>query len=268
MSESETSIRVERDGAIQFITLARPASLNAIDIPMAEAFSAALRQAEHDPDVRAVVIRGAGKHFMAGGDVQWFASTLDDALLERQRAFEHLITAVHDCIIRIRTMPKPVLASVRGAAAGFGFSLFCACDLAVCSQNCTFTLAYSQLGATPDGGSPFLLPRILGSRRAMEIALLSDRFDAARAHELGLANRVVADEALETEALALARKLADSATAALGATKRLINESFDHSLPEQLLAEQKTFAHTVASDDFAEGVRAFLGKRPAKFRGH
>ncbi len=260
-------ILLQREGGIATLTLNRPASRNLLDMEMALALRASFDAVAIDPDVRAVVLQAAGKHFMVGGDVNWFHGLLDAEPTERRRKLNRMIDEVHGTIVRIRSMDKPVLAVVRGAAAGFGFSLMAACDLVVADRTAFFTLAYSGLGASPDGGSTYSLPRLLGPKRAMEMALLNERMDAVHAQELGLINRVVEAEALESVVAELARRLAVGPTLAFARTKRLINTSLEHSLADQLQAEERGFLESALTGDFAEGVRAFVEKRMPEFRG-
>lgn len=253
--------------AICTITLNRPQALNALNRDLTLALRDAVFAAEQDKAVRCVVIRG-GEHFMSGGDIKWFHDNLgkhSPGALKIQ--FEGFIHEVHALIISLRRMPKPVVASVSGAAAGFGLSLMLACDLAVAADNAYFTLAYSLIGVSPDGGSTFALPRIVGGKKAMEIALLGERFDAAAAERLGLVNRVVPAAALEAETAKLARRLAAGPTAVYGRTKALLNGSLSASLESQLQREAEAFAQSASEPDFAEGVAAFVGKRKPGFKG-
>ncbi len=167
----------------------------------------------------------------------------------------------------MRRMPQPIVASLRGAAAGFGLSLALAADLAIAAQDAYFTLAYCRIGTSPDGGSTYHLPRLVGLRKALEIALLGERFDAATARELGIVNWVVPGAALESETAKVARRLAEGPGHALAQTKKLLDASFERTLEAQLAAEAETFAGCAASADFAEGVSAFVGKRAARFSG-
>jgi 2-(1,2-epoxy-1,2-dihydrophenyl)acetyl-CoA isomerase len=249
------------------ITLNRPKALNALNRDLTLGLREAVFAAEHDPAVRCLVIRG-GEHFMAGGDLKWFSDLLEGrSPAEKRVLFEQFIHEVHALIISLRRMPKPVVASVRGAAAGFGLSLVMACDLAMAADSAYFTLAYSLIGVSPDGSSTFSLPRIVGMKRAMEIALLGDRFDAAAAERLGLVNRVVPAAELEAETAKLAARLASGPTAVYGRTKALLNSSLDHSLEEQLQREAESFAQCASEPDFTEGLHAFLEKRKAQFKG-
>ena len=262
----ESPVLVETRDGVATLTLNRPRALNALDRALTLALREAVFAAEHDPQVRCVVIRG-GEHFMAGGDLKHFSELIATRSSEEIRVqFEGFIHEVHALILSLRRMPKPAVASVSGAAAGFGMSLMMACDLALAADNAYFTLAYTLIGATPDGGSTYALPRIVGLKKAMEIALLGERFDAATAERLGLVNRVVPAAALEAETQKLAARLAAGPAAVYGRTKALINRSLEHSLESQLQREAEAFAQSAAEPDFAEGLRAFLDKRKPQWR--
>ena len=262
-----TRVILERDAAVARIVLNQPDAMNAIGPGMAGELSRVVAQVEHDATVRCIIVTGAGPHFMAGGDVRYFAEVLALPRDERDAKFSSLISDVGDVVTRLRRMPKPVIAVVRGAVAGFGLSLMCACDLVVAGESTVCKVAYCQLGASPDGGGSFSLPRLLGVRRALELALLDDRIDARRALELGLVTRLVRDESVDVAALELAQRLAGQATAALGRTKRLIHASLDNDLASHLEAERLGFLEGLGSEDFAEGVAAFVAKRRPQFKG-
>ncbi len=251
---------------VAWVTMNRPQALNALNHELTVALREAILPLEYDDSVRAVVIQG-GEHFMAGGDLKWFHSMLDAPAEENLVRMEGFIDSVHGLIVAIRRMPKPVVASVRGATAGFGLSLMMACDLAIAADDSYFTLAYCLIGASPDGGSTYSLPRLVGLRKAMEIALLGDRFDAKTALEHSLVNKVVpaADIAAETEKLA--RRLAAGPTKVYGRTKALLQASLNNSLDSQLRAEAEAFARSATEHDFAEGISAFVGKRRPEFTG-
>src|SRR6516164_3252719 len=264
---SEPVVLSRAENGICVITLNRPAALNALDHDLTVGLRDAVFAAEHDHGIRCVVLRG-GSHFMAGGDLKWFDTMIEGrSAAERTVLFQKLVHDVHAIVLSLRRMQKPVIASVRGAAAGFGLSLMLACDLAVAAEDAYFTLAYCLIGTSPDGGSTFALPRIVGSRRAMELALLGDRFDAAAAERLGLVNRVVPKAALEAETMKLAARLAAGPTAVYGRTKALLNASLASSLESQLQREAEAFAQSAAEPDFAEGLRAFTQKRKPVFKG-
>jgi 2-(1,2-epoxy-1,2-dihydrophenyl)acetyl-CoA isomerase len=263
----DAPLLVADEGGVRTLTLNRPKALNALNRELTLALREAAFAAEHDKAVRCLVLRG-GEHFMAGGDLKWFQEQVSTMSPEAIRVqFEGFIHEVHAMILSLRRMPKPVVASVRGAAAGFGLSLVMACDLALAADSAYFTLAYASIGVSPDGGSTFSLPRMLGLKKAMEIALLADRFDAAAAERLGLVNRVVPAEALDAETAKLAARLAAGPTAVFGRTKALLNESLDNVLEKQLQREAESFAQCAAEADFREGLAAFIGKRRPQFKG-
>ncbi len=261
------TVLVTRKDAVATVTLNRPAALNALDDAMMPALEETFTALEANAAVRAVIVRGAGEHFMAGGDVKLFHRGLALPPAERRRRLESFVHKLHPTVIAIRRMPQPVIASVRGAAAGFGLSLVMACDLAVCAEDAYFTVAYSLIGTSPDGSGTYHLPRIVGMKKAMELALLAERFDARAALALGFVNKVVPAGELEAASEALAARLAQGPTRAYGNTKRLLNQSLANTLAAQLQAEAESFADCAASEDFAEGVNAFVEKRKPRFSG-
>ena len=259
------TLDVERSGRIATVTLNRPAALNALDFEMMEALVASMAALAGDESLRVIVVRGAGAHFMAGGDVRAFAQFLGDPPQARQAHFGRSIERLHAAIELVQRMPHVVIARIQGAVAGFGLSLVCACDLAIAAEDAYFTSAYRQLALTPDGGLTFALPRIVGLRKALEILLLSERLDAAEALRLGLVNKVVAPERLDRAVADWATSLADGPALALRNVKRLARQSLDRTLSEQLQAEATSFAQCATTPDFAEGVRAFIAKRRPRF---
>ncbi|CVI62612.1 enoyl-CoA hydratase (plasmid) [Agrobacterium leguminum] len=267
MSANAVTVSKDKVTGVGTVTLNRPDVLNALDRSLTYALREALAAVGLDPTVRAVVLQGAGGNFMAGGDIRTFAETLKLGATDRQQLFERFIGEVHESIIRIRRMDKPVVASVRGAVAGFGLSLMNSCDLVVAADNSYFTMAYRNIGASPDGSGTYGLPRIVGLKRAMEIALLGERFDAVKALEFGLVNRVVPVDELQTVSQAVALSLAQGPTLALARTKHLLNASLDRTLTEQLLAEQESFAACSLDEDFEIGLQSFIEKRRPVFKG-
>ncbi|HEX8010827.1 MAG TPA: enoyl-CoA hydratase-related protein [Casimicrobiaceae bacterium] len=258
-------ILLARDGALATLTLNRPESLNALDPGMMDALVARTTELAADASLRCVVIQGAGKHFMAGGDIRHFAEQLALAPEERQRRFSELIGHLHAAIEQLQRMPHPVLASVHGAVAGFGLSLVCACDLAIAAEGSYFTAAYRHLGLTPDGGLSYALPRLVGSKKAMEILLLGERLGVDEALRLGLINRIVPEAELERATAAMAAALAAGPVLATRNGKRLLRQSLAQTLSAQLDAEATSFGACAATGDFVEGVRAFLDKRAPRF---
>ncbi len=261
------SILLEVSEGVATVTLNRPEVLNALSDDMIAALVEVMTRVEADPAVRCVVLRGAGDHFMAGGDVKGFHGRLAETPAERGAHFRAKIHKLHPAIVAMRRMPKPVVASLHGAAAGFGLSLALATDLAIAAEDAYFTLAYCLIGTSPDGGSSYHLPRIVGLRKAMEIALLGERFNAETAQRLGLVNWVVPSDDLEAETAKLVARLARGPGHALGETKALLNASLDNALEAQLALEVESFASCAATQDFAEGVTAFVEKRSAQFTG-
>ncbi|WP_428623826.1 enoyl-CoA hydratase-related protein [Sedimenticola sp.] len=258
-------VRIERADAVAVVTLDRPASLNALDSDMSYQLRDGFKQLAADQAVRVVILRGAGDHFMAGGDIAFFKKSLALLPEEREAKVAGLIEVVHQFVTILREMPQPVIASVRGSVAGFGMSLVAAADLAVASDCARFTQAYTQIGTTPDGGNTYFIPRAIGSKRAMGLTLLNEPIDANEALAIGLVNRVVEDSLLEEATLKLAQRLARGPSQAFAQTKQLINSSMGNSLAQQLLAEQESFTRCALSDDFAEGVTAFMEKRRPEF---
>jgi len=261
------SVLVARDGPIVTLSLNRPQALNALDFDMVDALVASSAAVAADPTVRVVVLSGEGRHFMAGGDIRSFASGLAEGPDARQLRFQRMVEDVHAAIETLHRMPPLLVGRVQGAVAGIGLSLTCACDLVVAADDAYFTSAYRHIALSPDGGASWALPRIVGTRKAMEILLLGERFDAAEALRLGLVNRVVPATELDGVVAALATKLADGPLLAQRNTRRLVRSAAARTLSEQLQAEAVSFGQCAADDDFVEGIAAFLDKRAPRFAG-
>lgn len=259
MQEHSAPVRLDRDGPIVRLVLNRPEVLNALDVASARELLLACETVAASDGVRVVIVCGEGRAFMAGGDINTFHA--DDP----SQAIDDIISAAHGAIAILRRLDVPVLASLHGAVAGFGLSLSLACDLAIAAEGTRFSLSYSKIGTSVDGGASYFLPRIVGLRRAMEISLLAETFDAAEALRLGIVNRVVPAPSLAEETTALARRLADGPTFAYGRIKRLLNGGAE--LEEQLERERLSFLDCARTGDFAEGVSSFLAKRPPVFHG-
>ncbi len=259
---SDTVLYSVADG-IATLTLNRPRVMNAMDAQMIRGLREAAERVERDTAARVVVLKGSGPAFLAGGDIAMF-----HADLARMPALAgEGATELHHAILALRRTPKPVLAAVHGAVAGAGVSLLCAADLAVAAEGTKFTLAYSKLGTSPDGGATWVLPRLMGNRKALELMLLSDSFDAGTALDLGLVNWVVGAEQLAAETDRIALRLARGATAAFREIKRLVYDGQDRALAAQLDAEREAFIRCAGTRDFTEGVTAFVEKRKPNFKG-
>ncbi len=263
MSDTTAPLLLDIADGIARLRFNRPAGLNAIDRPMAICFHDACQTLQQTPDLRAVVISGEGKAFMAGGDLASFHAGLPNA----SAAAKAIIDPVHAGLNLLTQLPQPVIASLHGAVAGAGVSIALACDFAIAADNARFALAYSRIGTSLDAGCTWSLPRIVGLRKALELSLLADPFDAAEALRLGLINRVVPFDTLANEVDALAQRLAAGPTVAYGRIKQLLRASHGTPFAEQLDAEQAAFCACATTEDFAEGLNAFFDKRPARFRG-
>ena len=253
------------EDGVATVVLNRPKVLNALNPAMAKTLRTTTAALAADTEVRCVVIKGAGEHFMAGGDVRHFHELVQESAKAAGDNIGAEVDDVHAAIISIHTMPKPVVASIRGASAGFGMSLVAACDLAIAAEDAIFSLAYCRIGASPDGGSTWTLPRVVGLKRAMELALLGDRITPQMASDYGLINWVVPSADLDERTADLARRLAAGPVAALARTKALLNASSDKELEAQLASEKINLVASAGGAEFAEGVSAFVEKRPARF---
>lgn len=258
---------IEIEDGIATLTLNRPASRNALNRDMADALLAALTDVGRDAAVRCVVVAGAGESFCSGGDVKMFAEVMGADRATRESHFQGFAGHVHQLITALRDLPKPSLASARGAVAGFGVSLTMACDMAIASDTAFFTLAYARMGLSPDGGSTYFLPRLVGERRAKELALLADRIDAQTALRFGLINKLIADDRLDAETATLAAQLAGGPTRAYANAKALFDATWSSTLEAQLAAEAVGLGRSAATADFEEAVAAFIAKRRPCFKG-
>ena len=263
MTSALEPILCSLDDGIARIRFNRPSALNAIDVAMAQQLLSVVKSLRAAGGVRVLVLSGEGKAFMAGGDLQAFYADLDHADV----AARAIIDPLHAAITLLAQGDTPVIASLHGAVAGAGMSLALGADLAIASDDAKFNMAYSRIAASLDGGGSWALPRIVGLRRAMEIALLSDPLDAKSALELGLVNRVVPAAERENETLVVATRLAQGPTGAYGRIRRLLREAGERDLPAQLRAERDAFAAGARTRDFAEGLAAFFGKRAPQFTG-
>ena len=261
-------VDLSNQGAVGIITLNRPEARNALNPEMFQELGSAI-QGCRDPDMRAVIITGSGGSFCAGADVKDFVNQLENSgPAGLHQHLKHLADAFHrHVIIPIRQLDKPVIASIDGVAAGGGLSLALACDLRVASDSARFLMAYGNIGATADGGSTYLLPRLIGTARAMELYLSDQPIGAQRALDLGLLNQVFPTAELERSTLEFAARLAQGPTVAYGRVKALFDSSWDASLAGQLDAETEYISNITMTDDFQEGIKAFAEKRSPRFQG-
>jgi 2-(1,2-epoxy-1,2-dihydrophenyl)acetyl-CoA isomerase len=253
----------ERDGAVATIRLNRPDRLNAIDAEAAHLLLDACRRAEREDGLRALVLAGEGRAFMAGGDVTAFHAAGDGAA----ELVRGLIGLLEESCLVLDRLRVPVVARVQGAVAGAGMSLMLAADVVVAADDTRLAFAYTAIGTTPDGGLSWSLPRAVGLRRALEIALLGEPIDAAEALRLGLVTKVVPRDELDAETAAVAARLAAGPTQAFARTRELLRSSWRHTLPEQLALERESFIASAGTTDFREGVGAFVERRRPEFRG-
>ena len=251
---THSPLLVERSGAVAHLRFNRPDVLNALDVDLAHALLEACQSLAGDGAVRVVVLSGNGRAFMAGGDLAAMR-TAPVAVADA------LIRPAHQAMQLLAEMPKPVLASVHGAAAGAGLSLMLGADLAIAAEGTRFSFAYTDIATSCDGGASWALPRLVGLRKALEIALLAEPFDAAEALRLGLVNRVVALERLAEATLELAERLAGQAPHALANLKRLLRSALQQSLAEQLQAEHQGFLDCAARPEFVTAIDAFYARR-------
>ena len=261
--EPATTVLLELDPAtgVATITLNRPEALNALTVPMKGELLGALQRVERDPGVRAVILTGAGRAFCAGQDLRERlepgAAPLGVEVRERYNPIVRLM----------RALPKPIVGAINGVAAGAGASLALACDIRIASEAASLALAFGRVGLVPDSGATWLLPRLVGASRAAELALLNEPVAAGEALRIGLVSRVVAANELATEARSIAVRLAEGAPVATALTKRALNAAWDRDLEAALEDEAELQDTAGRTKDHAEGMAAFLEKRPPRFIG-
>lgn len=257
------SVVVEKNHAIAQITLNRPDILNTFNQDMASELERATQDVAEDPNIRAVVLKGAGDHFMAGGDIGFFYQHLETM----PAGVSDIINQLAASVRHLQQMPKPVLACVQGSVAGAGVSLMLACDLVLAAEQTVFTLAYTGIGTSPDGGASYFLPRLVGQKKALELMLLSDRFDAKQAQAWGLINWQVPAAEIATTAQSIVTRLAQGPTKAYAECKKLSQASWDNTLEQQFDAENVAFTAMTTTEDFKSGVTAFIKKQKPEFVG-
>ncbi len=263
-TSTNDTILFSQHGSIGTLTFNRPDVYNAMNAQLIQAMRDVTAEIVESKTIRALILKGAGKAFLAGGDVGLFHRQRD-TLVETVKP---LGDALHEGIKNIRNMPFPVIAQIHGACAGAGLSVAMAADFALAAEDAQFNTAYTRIGLSPDGGSTFFLPRYVGMKRAIELIMLADMFDAKAAAAMGIINRAVPAEALEQEVAALAERLSNGATQAFARAKKLINQSFVTTIDKQLDDEIAYFAECATTNDFKEGVTAFVEKRKPHFEGN
>jgi Enoyl-CoA hydratase/carnithine racemase len=259
-----TTLTLRVADGVATVRLDRPEHGNAIDEAMARELSELATRLAEDPSVRVVLLGGNGPMFSAGGDIDLFTSTPAAGLPPLLR---RMIDDYHLALERLAELEAPIVAAVRGAAAGGGLGMVCAADYVVTADDAVFTVGYGGIGLTADGGNTWYLPRLLGMRRAQEMFLLNRRLTAAEALDWGLVNRVVPAEDVEAEAEAVAATLATGPTRAFGGMRRLLRQSYDTGLRDQLADEKSVIVEVAATADAAEGVAAFAAHRRPRFEG-
>jgi 2-(1,2-epoxy-1,2-dihydrophenyl)acetyl-CoA isomerase len=259
------TIQLEMCDAVCVITLNRPESLNALTLEVGNEFQAAVADAR-ERSARAIILTGAGRAFCAGGDLREMQK-----IAQREGRvdafFDEPLGALNECLLLIRQTPLPFIAAVNGAASGGGCNLALTCDLVVAGESARFNQAFIKVGLSPDCGGTFILPRLVGWRRATELLMTGEVVNAEQALEMGMINAVVADAELMPQVMALAAKLASAPTAAIGRIKELLEASATNDYAGQLELERKAQIQSGHTKDFREGVAAFIEKRPPKFVG-
>lgn len=257
------TIIFEIKGQAAFITLNRPEAFNALNLAVCKELMHAANRCDESPDIRAVVLTGAGKAFSAGGDLKFFAGlgAQLSAVLKEMTAY------FHAAVSRLARMDKPLITAVNGLAAGAGMSFAIIGDIIYAAEGASFTAAYTAAGLSPDGAMSYLLPRMIGLSRSRELILTNRRLKASEALDWGLVNRVVPDGDLLSEVALLAKSFAEGPTRSFGMAKRLLNESFSTTLETQMEHEARGIAELAKTSDGVEGINAFAGKRRPLFSG-
>ena len=258
-----TALKLEKRDHIAKITLDRPDVANALNIDLARDLMHASLECDEDTSVRAVVMTGNGRMFCAGGDLKSFAAQGD----KLSAHLKEVTTYLHGAVSRFARMDAPLIGAVNGTAAGAGMSIACSCDIVFAAESAKFTMAYTRAGLTPDGSSTFFLPRIVGMKRALDLAITNRMLTSQEAEEWGIVSRVIPDADLVSEAEKLALELAAGATGAFGGAKRLLRCGWTETLETQMENETQAIAARSTTRDGQEGITAFLEKRAPKFTG-
>jgi 2-(1,2-epoxy-1,2-dihydrophenyl)acetyl-CoA isomerase len=262
--QAAPTVTLTRDGSVGTVTLNRPEKLNAFDGAMGDRIVAAIRELAADPAIRVLVITGAGRAFCAGADVEYLRQVVDT---KNRAAARHIVALGSEAVLAIRGAPKPVVAVINGPAAGGGANLALACDVRLASDGASIGQVFNRIGLHPDWGGTYLLPRLVGAARAFELMLTAEMVPAAEAGRLGLFSRVVPDASLADEARSLVTALAAKPPIPLALAKQAVHDSERHSLSAMLEREIENQMTCFDTQDAAEGLAAFLAKRPAVFAG-
>jgi enoyl-CoA hydratase/carnithine racemase len=262
-----STLKIEIDGEIGTLTLDRPDAFNAMSPEMIGELTVAFAWLADRAPLRALIVTGSGKAFCAGGDVTWFQKGVEDEEIDLSAEVRRGAEALHAAIVDLRRIPYPVIAAINGPAAGAGFSLALACDTRIASEAAFLACAYGRIGASPDGGMTYFLPRVVGPSRALELLLEDPNLSAAEALEEGLVGAVVAPEALLGAAREKAQKLAAKAPHYVRMSKLLCGVSIENSLTEHLQLERHGIADSMATEDLRDGVEAFFGGKKPEFHG-
>lgn len=255
------TVLLHKENGVGFITLNRPEKYNSYNREMSVELQDYLDECAADDEVRCIHITGAGKGFCSGQD-------LSEAMNPTPEEFERMVREHYNAtIMRLRTIEKPIIAAVNGVAAGAGANIALACDIVLAKESASFIQAFSKIGLIPDSGGTYFLPRLVGMQRAAALMMTGDKVSATEAVGMGMIYKCYADADFETETRNMAIALAQMPTLGIGLTKRLLNQTYNHSLDQQLDAEKNTQVKAGASYDFKEGVQAFLEKRKPVFKG-
>ena len=258
---------ITSEGDVGTLTLNRPDAMNAMDPELIFELTVAAAWLADRAPFRALVVTGSGRAFSAGGDVNWFMKGLEDPEHDLPSDVRRGAEVLHQAIVDFRRIPYPVIGAVNGAAAGAGFSLALMCDIRIASEDAFFVVAYGRIGASPDGGMTYFLPRVVGPAKALELALNDPVIDPKAALELGLVSEVVPAEKLLEAAGDKATELAAKAPHYVRMAKRLIGDSLEHSLTDHLQLERHGIADSMATEDLRRGVTAFKAGETAEFEG-